>query len=76
MKNVFLSLFFEKCFFFLNLVIFNAFFIFKIFKFLSWLFGHVEKQLDQKDKVNFKIYEFTAWLTNKCNTHITQYLQK
>ena len=48
----------------------------RYFKFLSWLFGHVEKQLDQKDKVNFKIYEFTAWLTNKCNTHITQYLQK
>ena len=31
--------------------------IFKIFKFLSWLLGHVEKRLDQKDKVNSKIYD-------------------
>ena len=28
---------------------------YKIFKFLSWLFGQVEKQLDCKDKVNFII---------------------
>ena len=31
----------------------TAFFSMKIFKFLSWLFGHVEKQFDQKDKANF-----------------------
>ena len=30
------------------------------FKFLSWLFGHVEKRLDKKDKVNFKIYDVTT----------------
>ena len=36
----------------------------KIFKFLSWLCGHVEKQLDQKDKVRFKIYDGTTWLTD------------
>ena len=41
----------------------------KIFKFLSWLFGHVEKLLDWKDKVNFKIYYVITWLTNNCNTH-------
>ena len=29
-----------------------------------------------KDKINFKIYEFTTWLTNSCNTHIAQYLKK
>ena len=28
------------------------------------------------DKVNFKIYDVTAWLTNNCNTHIAQYLEK
>ena len=28
----------------------------KIFKFLSWLFGHVAKRLDKKDKVNFKFF--------------------
>ena len=34
--------------------------------FLSRLFGHVKKRLDQKDKVNFKIYDVTTWLTNNC----------
>ena len=42
----------------------------KIFKFLPWFCGHVEKLLDYKDKVNFKIYDVTGWLTNKCNIHI------
>ena len=36
------------------------------------LSGHVSKQLDYKDKVNFKFYDDTAWL----NTHIAQYLEK
>ena len=31
--------------------------VLKIFKFFSWLFGHVEKLLDEKDKVNLKIYD-------------------
>ena len=47
-----------------------------IFKFLSWIFGHVEKQLDQKDKVNFKIYNATTWVTENCNTYVNQYLKK
>ena len=45
-------------------------FVLKIFKFLSRLSGHVAKQLDQKDMVNLKFYEVTAWLKNNCNTHI------
>ena len=49
--------------------------VLKIFKFLSWLFGHVAKRLDLKD-VSFKFDDVTAWLTNKCNTHIVQYLEK
>ena len=32
----------------------EALFVLKIFKFLSSLFGHVEKRLDWKDEVNFK----------------------
>ena len=51
-------------------------FVLKIFISLSWLFGHVEKWLDCKDKVNFKIYDVTTWKTNNCNTRITQYLNK
>ena len=47
--------------------------VLKIFKFLSWLFDHVEIRLDQKGKVNFKIYGVTAWLTDNDNTHIAQY---
>ena len=50
--------------------------VLKIFKFLSWLFGHVQKWLDQKDKVNFEIYDVAAWLIDNCNTHIAQYLKK
>ena len=48
----------------------------KIFKFLSWLFGHAAKRVDKKDKVNFKFYDVTAWLTNHRNTHIVQYFKK
>ena len=51
-------------------------FVLKLFRPLSRLFGRIEKQLDQKDKINFKIYDVTAWLTNNCNTHIEQYLKK
>ena len=54
----------------------KALFGLNIFKFLSRLFGHVVKRLDKKDKVNFKFYDVTAWLTNNCNTHILQYLEK
>ena len=39
-------------------------------------FGHAEKRLDEKDKVNFKIYDVTTWLTSNCNTYIDQYLKK
>ena len=38
----------------------DARFILKIFKFLSWLFGHVSKRLDLKVKVNFKFFDVTA----------------
>ena len=48
----------------------KALFVLKIFKFLSWLFGHVAKLLDEEDKVNFKFGDVTAWLTNNCNTRI------
>ena len=54
----------------------KALFVLKIFKFLSWLFGHVEKRLDQKDKVDFEIHDVTIWLTSNLNTHIAQYLTK
>ena len=45
----------------------KALLVFKIFKFLSWVFGHAEKQLDYKDKVNFKLYDVRTWETNKYN---------
>ena len=50
--------------------------VLKIFKFLSWHFGHVAKRLDMKDKVDFKIYDVTAWFTNNFNIYIVQYLEK
>ena len=54
----------------------KALFVLQIFKILSWLFGHVTKRLDKKGWVNFKFYDVTTWLTNNCNTHIAQYLNK
>ena len=44
--------------------ILKALSVIKIFKVLSWLFGHIEKELDYKDQVNFEAYAVTAWLTN------------
>ena len=41
-------------------------------KFLSSPLGHVAKQLDKTDKVNFKFYDVTGWLMNICNIHIAQ----
>ena len=51
-------------------------FVFKIFKLLSWLFGHVTKLLGKKDQVNFKFYDVTTWLKNNRNTHIAKYFEK
>ena len=36
--------------------------------------GMQKKRLDQKNKVNFEIYDITAWLTKNYNTPIAQYL--
>ena len=47
----------------------QGFFVLKIFNF--WLEFLV---IDQKDKVNFEVYDVTAWLTKNYNTHIAQYL--
>ena len=38
--------------------------------------GHVEKRLDKKALINFKIYDIKDWTTINYNTHITQYLKK
>ena len=49
----------------------------KISKFLSCLFGHVEKNgLIGKIKSDFKIYDVTTWLKNNCNADIAQYLTR
>ena len=56
--------------------ILKALFIPKIFNFLTWPFGHVEKTAWLKYKVNFKICDVAAWLTNSYNTYIVQYLTK
>ena len=57
-------------------LILKAPFVLKIFRFLSWLFGHLEKAALLESKVNFKICDVTIWLTNNFNTHIAQYLKK
>ena len=54
----------------------KALFVREIFKFLSRLFGYVEKPLDEKTKIKFKAFDVTGWKTNNSNTYIVQYLQK
>ena len=54
--------------------ILNALFVLNIFKFCHDFLVMQKKPLDKKDKINFKIYDITTWLTNSCNTHIAQYL--
>ena len=44
--------------------ILKALFVLKVFKFVFRLFGHVEKRLDKKARVNLKIYYVTTWKTN------------
>ena len=55
---------------------FKALLIPQIFTLLSWLFGHVEKQLDKKAMVNFKIYDITDQTKFNYNTYTAQYLKK
>ena len=50
--------------------ILKALFVLKIFKF-DFLFTQ-DKRLDQKDKVNFEIYDVRAWVTKNYNTYIAQ----
>ena len=54
----------------------KALFIHDIFIFLFCLFCYAEKQLDEKDKVNFKMYDVTDCTASFYNTHIVQYLKK
>ena len=48
----------------------RALFVLKIFELLSWLFGHVTKQLDSRDNVSLKFYDVRDWLANNCNTNV------
>ena len=56
----------------------NAFyFILKLFRSQDiYIFDFVEKRLDKKGKVNFKICGVTNYETRNYNTYITQYLKK
>ena len=48
----------------------KALFIFHIFS------GYVEKRLDKKTKVNFKLFNVTDWTINNYNTYFAEYLKK
>ena len=54
----------------------KALFVLEIITFFSSLFGYVEKRLDKKAMVNFKIYDVTDWTTNNYITYNAQYLKK
>ena len=42
-------------------IMLKVLFVLRIFKVLSWLFGHAKKWLDKKGKINFNIYDVTDW---------------
>ena len=54
----------------------KALFVLKDLSFYLEFLVIQKKLLDQKDKVNFEIYNVTTWLTNNYNTHIALYLTK
>ena len=56
--------------------ILKALLVLQIFKFMPGTSVHVEKQLDQKDMINFKFYDVTTWLTYNYNKDIAQYFKK
>ena len=47
----------------------KALFVLELSTFLSWIFGYVEKWLDKKVIVNFKIYNVLNYIRNNHNTH-------
>ena len=51
-------------------------FYFMIFTVLPELSGYAEEHLDEKAKINLKIYDVKDWTTNNYNIHIAQYLKK
>ena len=56
--------------------ILKALFVLNIFGFCLDLLIMQKKGLDEKDKVNFKIYDVTAWLAKNYNPYFAQYLTK
>ena len=56
--------------------ILKALLVLEIFAFFSGLFGYVEKWLDKKTRVNFKIYDVTDWTTNSHNRPLLFFLRK
>ena len=52
-------------------MMFKALFVRQIITFLSRIFGYVEKRLDKRAMINFKIYDDIVWTTNNYNTQIT-----
>ena len=48
----------------------KALFVPEIFRFLSWNFGYVEKRIDKKVVVNFKIYDVTHTDKQMITMHI------
>ena len=49
-------------------------FVLEIFTILFWHFGYVEKRLDKKAMVNFKIYDVRDWTTNNYNTCVMRWV--
>ena len=51
----------KNAFYFMFYFMLIALFVLEMLTFLSWLSGYIEKRLDKKALVNFKIYDVTDW---------------
>ena len=54
--------------------ILKALFVLKYLSFCLEFLIMYKKWLDEKPKVNFKIYDVKTWQINNYNTHVAQYL--
>ena len=57
-------------------VFLKTLFVLEIFRFLFLHFGHLEKRLVEKAKVNFEACDVTNWVTDNDNTFIARYLKR
>ena len=57
-------------------IMLKTLFALEIFIFSFWILRYIEKRLDKKAMVNFKIHDVKNWATSNYNTYTAQYIKK